>query len=97
MKARYRIIRRGLRGGAFYCVDTRTGKRTSQEGAQEFGLHALGETFDTADRVLSPAGNLGAKINGMGSDVSFSSIQTIRTLHDAFSKFSDFYEKNCKK
>ena len=24
-----RIIRRGIRGGAFYCVDTQTGKRTS--------------------------------------------------------------------
>lgn len=29
MKTRYRLIRRGHRGGAFYCVDTTTGKRTS--------------------------------------------------------------------
>jgi hypothetical protein len=29
MKARYRLIRRGTRGGAYYCVDTKTGKRTS--------------------------------------------------------------------
>ena len=29
MKARYRLIRRGIRGGAFYSVDTKTGKRTS--------------------------------------------------------------------
>lgn len=29
MKARYRLIRRGIRGGAFYSVDTTTGKRTS--------------------------------------------------------------------
>lgn len=25
----YRLIRRGARGGNFYCVDTSTGKRTS--------------------------------------------------------------------
>ena len=29
MKARYRLIRRGIRGGAFYCVDSTTCKRTS--------------------------------------------------------------------
>ncbi|HEY3854413.1 MAG TPA: hypothetical protein VGO67_08485 [Verrucomicrobiae bacterium] len=29
MKARYRLIRRGIRGGCFYCVDTNSGKRTS--------------------------------------------------------------------
>ncbi len=29
MKTRYRLIRRGVRSGAFYCVDTKTGKRTS--------------------------------------------------------------------
>lgn len=29
MKSRYRIIRRGLRRGACYCVDTQTGQRTS--------------------------------------------------------------------
>jgi len=29
MKARYRLIRRGIRGGAFYSVDTKTGRRTS--------------------------------------------------------------------
>ena len=29
MKARYRLIRRGNRGGAFYCVDTESGSRTS--------------------------------------------------------------------
>lgn len=36
MKTRYRLIRRGLRGGAFYCVDTVTGKRTSlRTGSEE--------------------------------------------------------------
>ena len=29
MKPRYRLIRRGIRSGAFYCVDSNTGKRTS--------------------------------------------------------------------
>jgi integrase len=29
METRYRLIRRGTRGGTFYCVDTKTGKRTS--------------------------------------------------------------------
>lgn len=29
MKTRYRLICRGIRGGAYYCVDTQTGKRTS--------------------------------------------------------------------
>jgi integrase len=29
MKARYRLIRRGLRGGTFYCVDTETKRRES--------------------------------------------------------------------
>jgi integrase len=29
MKTRYRLIRRGNRSGAFYCVDTETGRRTS--------------------------------------------------------------------
>jgi len=29
MKARYRLISRGIRGNAFYCVDTQTGRRTS--------------------------------------------------------------------
>jgi hypothetical protein len=43
MKTRYRLIRRGNRSGAFYCVDTKTGKRTSlrkaNEDAAKRGLH----------------------------------------------------------
>jgi integrase len=40
MKTRYRLIRRGSRGGKFYCVDTATGRRASlglsdQEEAQQ--------------------------------------------------------------
>ena len=29
MKTRFRLIRRGIRGGLFYCVDTHTRKRVS--------------------------------------------------------------------
>ncbi len=28
MESRYRLLRRNARGGTYYCVDTRTGKRT---------------------------------------------------------------------
>ena len=35
MKTRYRLIRRGVRGGAFYCVDNNTGKRTSLRTGSE--------------------------------------------------------------
>ena len=42
MKTRYRLIRRGNRGGAFYCVDPKTGRRT--------GLHVPDE--DAAQQVI---------------------------------------------
>jgi len=36
MKTRYRLIRRGSRGGGFYCVNTETKKRTRlQTGSEE--------------------------------------------------------------
>jgi hypothetical protein len=35
VKTRYRLIRRGIRGGTFYCVDTHTGKRISLRKADE--------------------------------------------------------------
>ena len=42
MKTRYRLIRRGLRNGAFYCVDTKSGKRTSlQTGRKEEALQII--------------------------------------------------------
>jgi integrase len=47
MKARYRLIRRGIRGGLYYCVDNRTGKRTS-----------LGTTdADEAQQILDARNN----------------------------------------
>ena len=35
MKTRYRLIRRGVRNGAYYCVDTETGKRASLQTADK--------------------------------------------------------------
>jgi len=35
MKTRYRLIRRGHRGGTFYYVDTHTGRRISLRKADE--------------------------------------------------------------
>ena len=35
MKTRYRLIRRGSRGGAFYWVDSKTGKRASLQTCDE--------------------------------------------------------------
>ena len=35
METRYRLIRRGTRGGTYYCVDTKTGKRTSLRTGNE--------------------------------------------------------------
>ncbi len=43
MKTRFRLICRGIRGGAYYCVDTRTGKRTSLQ-TERFAQLALGHT-----------------------------------------------------
>ncbi|MGH7953937.1 MAG: hypothetical protein ACREFE_18720 [Limisphaerales bacterium] len=35
MKTRYRLISRGSRGGKFYCVDTKTGKRSSLQTSND--------------------------------------------------------------
>ena len=56
MKTRYRLIRRGTRGGMFYCVDTKTGKRTSLQTANEDEARQLMESRNNADR--QPAMNL---------------------------------------
>ena len=50
MKTRYRLIRRGNRGGAFYCVDTQTGKRTSLRVASEDEAHQLIEAKNQSQR-----------------------------------------------
>jgi len=50
MKTRYRLIRRGIRGGAFYCVDAQTGKRTSLGTASEDEARQIIEAKNQAQR-----------------------------------------------
>ena len=50
MKTRYRLIRRGVRGGAFYCVDSMTGKRTSLRTGSEDEARQIVEAKNQAER-----------------------------------------------
>src|SRR5260370_1501883 len=50
MKTRYRLIRRGLRGGAYYCVDTATGKRTSLGTQDEDETRQIIEAKNQSER-----------------------------------------------
>src|SRR6266480_761205 len=50
MKTRYRLIRRGVRGGAFYCVDNNTGKRTSLRTGSEDEARQIVEAKNQAER-----------------------------------------------
>jgi hypothetical protein len=50
MKTRYRLIRRGVRGGGFYCVDNKTGKRTSLRTASEGEARQIVEAKNQAER-----------------------------------------------
>jgi integrase len=50
MKARFRLIRRGIRGGAFYCVDARTGKRSSLGKVTEDEAQQIVAAKNTAER-----------------------------------------------
>jgi integrase len=50
MKTRYRLIRRGLRNGAFYCVDNKTGKRTSLRTGDEDAATQIIEAKNQAER-----------------------------------------------
>jgi integrase len=50
MKTRYRLIRRGIRGGTFYCVDTKTGKRTSLAVHDEDAARQVIEARNQAER-----------------------------------------------
>ncbi|HXR48991.1 MAG TPA: tyrosine-type recombinase/integrase [Candidatus Limnocylindrales bacterium] len=50
MKTRYRLIRRGVRNGAFYCVDTSTGKRTSLRTGSEDEARQFVEAKNQAQR-----------------------------------------------
>jgi hypothetical protein len=50
VKTRYRLIRRGSRGGAFYCVDTETGKRSSLGAITEDEARQIVEAKNQARR-----------------------------------------------
>jgi hypothetical protein len=50
MKTRYRLIRRGNRGGSFYCVDTNTGKRTSLQTSTEDEAQQIIQAKNQAER-----------------------------------------------
>jgi len=50
MKARYRLICRGIRGGAYYAVDTTTGKRTSLGTTNADDAQQLIEAKNNAER-----------------------------------------------
>jgi hypothetical protein len=50
MKTRFRLIRRGIRGGAFYCVDTTTGKRTSLRTDSRDEARQIIESKNQAER-----------------------------------------------
>jgi integrase len=78
VKTRYRLIRRYSRGGAFYCVDTSTGKRTSLNTSDEDGARQIIDAKNQAER--QPVLNLQiAKAYLAGSDSGI----TRRTWQDA--------------
>ncbi|MEP6662930.1 MAG: hypothetical protein ABJC04_04615, partial [Verrucomicrobiota bacterium] len=67
MKTRYRLIRRGIRGGTFYCVDTKTGKRNSLGSASKDEAQQIIAAKNQAER--QPVLNLQiAKAYLAGSD-----------------------------
>jgi integrase len=56
MKTRYRLIRRGSRGGGFYCVDSDTGKRSSLNTTNE---EAAWQVIEAKNQALrQPAINM---------------------------------------
>ena len=79
MKTRFRLIKRGVRGGLFYCVDTLTRKRLSLRTSDEDSARQIVLAKNQAER--QPLLNLQiAKAYLAGSD---SGINT-RTWQDAF-------------
>ena len=78
MKTRYRLIRRGIRGNRFYCVDTQTGLRTSLGTDNENEARQIIEAKNQSER--QPVLNLQiAKAYLKGTDPGVS----IRTWQDA--------------
>jgi len=56
METQFRLVRRGLRRGKFYCMDTKTGQRTSLQTNDEATARQLLEAKNQA--VRRPAMNL---------------------------------------
>lgn len=78
MKDRFRLTRRGSRGDTFYCVDTKTGKRTSLKSADARAARLIVSAKNEAER--QPALNLQlAKAYLAGTDSGI----TKRTWGDA--------------
>jgi hypothetical protein len=50
MQTRYRLIRRGIRGDRFYCVDKTTGKRTSLRTASQDEAQQIVEAKNNSHR-----------------------------------------------
>ena len=50
MKSRYRLMTRGARGGAFYCVDSQTGRRVSLKTTDRATAEALVHSRNEAIR-----------------------------------------------
>jgi len=71
-KTRYRLVRRGNRRRAFYCVESLTGKRTSL-GADALsrppGIKSLRETFATKEEFLRQVPRLIIEHNIHGIDI----------------------------
>src|ERR1041385_5611403 len=71
MKTRYRLIRRGVRSGGFYCVDNNTGKRPSRRTGSEDEARQIIQAKNQAER--QPVLNLQiAKAYLAGSDSGIS-------------------------
>lgn len=78
MKERFRLIRRGTRGDKLYCVDTKTGKRTSLQTSDEDSARQILHARNEAER--QPMLNLQiAKAYLAGSDSEMAK----RTWRDA--------------
>ena len=82
MKARYRLITRGSRGGMFYCFDKETKKRSSLQTTSEDEAKQIIEAKNNAER--QPVLNLQiAKAYLAGADSSFVN-RTWREVMDEF-------------
>ena len=71
MKTRFRLIKRGIRGGLFYCVDTHTRKRVSLRTNDEDSAQQIIQAKNQAER--QPVLNLQiakAYIAGIDSGIS---------------------------